>query len=404
MYSTNKHRHQQYPDTDENPTNEIRPQIVSRRLSEVEPDELDWLGLERVPLGKLTLLAGDPGLGKSFLTLDMAARVSRGEPWPDDPATLQPVGSVILFSAEDDLADTIRPRLDKADADVSRIMAVEGVQWSDAEHDESGVRHFSLENDLPRLEELITENPGTRLVVIDPISAFCGRTDSHKNSEVRALLSPLAQLASKHSVAVVAVTHLSKSMNNKAVYRAMGSLAFAAAARAVWAVTKAQNDPDRRLLLPVKMNLSPNETGLAYSIINGRVEWEPDPVQLTAEDAFAAEIENVGNGKGQERREAAEFLREELANGPRPSKEIIGDAKERGISVKTLRRAYKDMSGKPQKNGMTGGWEWGLPSEDAHEDAEVAHHSEVGIFGESGHLRELETKLDDPNEVVEWAS
>jgi archaellum biogenesis ATPase FlaH len=204
MYSTNKHRHQQYPDTDENPTNEIRPQIVSRRLSEVEPEELDWLWLERVPLGKLTLLAGDPGLGKSFLTLDMAARVSRGEPWPDDPATLQPVGSVILFSAEDDLADTIRPRLDKADADVSRIMAVEGVQWSDAEHDESGVRHFSLENDLPRLEELITENPGTRLVVIDPISAFCGRTDSHKNSEVRALLSPLAQLASKHSVAVVA--------------------------------------------------------------------------------------------------------------------------------------------------------------------------------------------------------
>jgi RecA-family ATPase len=196
-------------------------------LDSVVREQLDWLWPGRIPLGKLTLLAGDPGLGKSFVTLDMAARVSRGSEWPDLPLIEQPSGGVVLLNAEDDLADTIAPRLDQAGADDSQIVAFEGVRTGRKK------RLIALDTDIPRLEEVLINRPNVRLVVIDPLSAYCGGIDSHKNSEVRGLLAQLAVLAHRHRVAVVAVTHLNKSRDKKAVYRAMGSLAFAAAARAM---------------------------------------------------------------------------------------------------------------------------------------------------------------------------
>ena len=200
------------------------PRAIATYVASVDRQQLEWLWPGRIPLGKLTLMCGDPGLGKSFVTLDMAARVSTGDPWPDTSLLRQPAGGVVLFNAEDDLADTIAPRLDRMGADDKRIVAIEGVAV------QSQQRHFSLEIDLPRLEEVLDDNPDARLVVIDPVSAYCGSVDSHKNADVRGLLAPLANLASRRRVAIVCVTHLSKSGGNKAVYRAMGSLAFAAAA------------------------------------------------------------------------------------------------------------------------------------------------------------------------------
>jgi len=218
-----------------------KPLAITRRLTNVEREQLTWLWPGRIPLGKLTLLAGDPGLGKSFVTLDIAARVSSGSPWPDMPLFPQSPSGVVLFNAEDDLGDTIAPRLDKAGADDTNILIVEGVSFMGQR------RHFSLEQDLQRLVEVIEQNPGTRLVIIDPISAYTGKVDSHNNSEVRGLLAPLAEIASRFDLSIVAVTHLSESGGAKAVYRAMGSLAFAAASRAVWAIVKDQDDPQRRL-------------------------------------------------------------------------------------------------------------------------------------------------------------
>ena len=238
-----------------------KPHAILQSLVVVTRESLEWLWPGRIPLGKLTLLAGDPGLGKSFVTLDIASRVSRGDAWPDMPLLKQTPGDVILLNAEDDLADTIAPRLDKMSADDSRILALEGIE-ADGKR-----RHFSLEADLPRLEEVLAENEDIRLVVIDPIAAYCGAVDSHKNSDVRGLLAPLAELAGRYRVAIVSVTHLSKSGGTKAVYRAMGSLAFAAAARAVWAITKDSDDPERRLFLPAKLNLARDPDGLAYRIV-----------------------------------------------------------------------------------------------------------------------------------------
>ena len=340
-----------------------KPSAITRRLSAVERETLQWLWPGRIPLGKLTLLAGDPGLGKSFVTLDIAARVSSGEPWPDLPLLKQTPASVLLFNAEDDLADTIAPRLDKAGADDRNIVAVEGVALGDQR------RHFSLEQDLPRLEEVLEQVPETRLIVIDPISAYTGKIDSHKNADVRGMLAPLAELAGRHRLAIVAVTHLSKSGGSKAVYRAMGSLAFAAASRAVWAVAKDPNDPQRRLFLPGKLNLARDPEGLAYRIEDGRVAWEAEPVRVHADEAFAAELK-AAQGKdkrGTERREAMEWLREQLKDGPCPASDLIELGEQYGFTKRTLQRALKEIGGARKKDSFGGPWLWSLPDEGANE-------------------------------------
>lgn len=375
--------------------NTSRSPIITR-LSDVQPQPLEWLWLNRIPLGKLTLYAGDPGLGKSFTTLDIAARVSRGASWPDMLEVPQPVGSVILFNAEDDLETTIRPRLDRAGADVERIVAIQGVADA-AGNGQFQTRHFNLGRDLPMLERAIADTPGTRLVVIDPISAYCGGVDSHRNADVRALLAPLADLAARHRVAIVAVTHLNKAVGGKAVYRASGSLAFAAAARAVWVVVKDPENPDRRLILPAKMNLAPDSTGLAYSIVDGAVAWEREGVRLTADEAFAAELESGNGGRGAERREAMDWLRDTLGvNGPMAAIEVIGAAREYGIAEKTLRRAFKDIGGSTRKSDFAGEWLWTLPSQGG-QDARVP---DVAIFDGSEHLRHEH----GGEEVLEWSA
>lgn len=331
------------------------PIAILRRLNEITREELEWLWPGRIPIGKLTLLAGDPGLGKSFVTLDLAARVSRGDAWPDLPLVKQKPGGVVLMNCEDDAGDTIAPRLDKAGADDKRIVLLEGVRQLDRR------RQFSLESDLPRLEDVLGQFTTTRLVVIDPIAAYCGNIDSHKNSDVRGMLAPLAELAGRHRIAILAVTHLSKSGGAKAVYRAMGSLAFAAAARAVWAIVKDSNDPDRRLFLPAKLNLARDPDGLAYRIDDARVVWEYDPVQMHADEAFLMEFaEKNPKPRGSERAEAVEWIREFLANGELPASEVIETGKQYGFSERTLRRAYKEIGAKPKKESFEGPWLWKL--------------------------------------------
>ncbi|REJ91095.1 MAG: hypothetical protein DWQ34_15780 [Planctomycetota bacterium] len=337
--------------------------LIARRVSDVKRETLQWLWPGRIPLGKLTLLAGDPGLGKSMVSIDITARVSRGGSWPDNSLMTQPVGTVIMFNAEDDLEDTIAPRLDAARADDRQIIAVEGVE-AHSEKDRYE-RTFTLQSDLPRLEELLDVNPDTRLVVVDPISAYCGNVDTHKNSDVRSLLAPLAQLAGRRRIAVVAITHLTKGVGSKAVYRAMGSLAFAAAARAVWTIVQDADDRQRRLLLPAKLNLAHSPDGLAYRIKESCVVWDADPIPMHADDAFAAEVA-AQNGRGTSKRatlkqEAMEWLQSVLTDVPRSASEIAEEGDQSGFDKRTLQRAYKALGGVPQKDGFDGGWVWSLP-------------------------------------------
>lgn len=198
--------------------------LVLTRLSDVTPQPVTWLWPGRIPCGKLTMVVGDPGLGKSLMLVDLAARITRGEVLPGS-GTRTSAADVIVLSAEDDPADTIRPRFDLAAGDPARVHLLQAVK------DASGADSpFSLACDLPLLEAaVLTHKPAA--IIIDPISCYLGDRDSYKDTEVRAVLAPLATLANQHRVAVVAVVHLGKNEQRRALYRALGSIAFVAAAR-----------------------------------------------------------------------------------------------------------------------------------------------------------------------------
>ena len=373
------------------------PVIV--RLADVKPEPVAWLWPGRIALGTLTLIAGDPGLGKSLLTLDMASRVSTGAGWPDRRGESSTPGGVVLLSAEDGVSNTIRPRLDAAGACVSRIVALEAIQTVDNIGRESA-RTFDLSRDLLALESAIRSVEDCRLVVIDPVTAYLGGVDSHKNADVRGLLAPLSALAAEHRIAVIAVTHLNKSGGGPAIYRAMGSLAFPAAARAAWTVSKDKDDSGRRLFVPLKNNLAPDAGGLAYRIEpNGAggypiVAWEPDPVNVSADDALGGDREE--GGRRTERDDAADWLRDLLAHGPCPALDVERDARDAGYSIATVRRAKAAIGVMSRKPAFDGPWVWTLPAEDAQPPkmlTEGAHTPPSEHFGE----KQAEINGNPPN-------
>jgi len=351
-----------------------QPGVCLTKLSEVRRETVRWLWPDRIARGKLTMIAGDPGLGKSFLTIDLASRVSTGVGWPDDPNTTYQPGVVILLNAEDDLADTIGPRLDAAGADSSRIEAITAVRDLD-EHGNQSERMADLSRDIRHIEATLERRPDTRLIIIDPVSAYLGNVDSHKNAEVRAVLAHLSELAAKHGVAVVCVTHLRKG-EGKAIHQPAGSLAFGAAPRTIWAVTRDENDKSRRLMLPVKNNIGSDRQGLAFTLDGTMrpapaIRWAPEPVDMTADDAIGES--KPGPGPEPSARQAAEqWLRWKLSGGPVPQQEVEEHAQAEGHTKATLRRAKESLrviAFQPEKPGP---WYWKLPDADGPDAQGVA--------------------------------
>lgn len=344
-----------------------------RRLSEIKSEPIKWLWSNRIARGKITILAGDPGLGKSQITAFMAGVVTNGRIWPVEKARC-PKGNVVFLSAEDDASDTIRPRLEAVGADLDKVFIVNAVKSCEGEG-ENYERSFDLKQDIKHLEIFLREIGGAVLLVIDPISAYLGGTDSHKNADIRALLAPLSDLAAKHKVAVIGVTHLNKSQSRQALQRVTGSLAFVAAARAAYVVAKDQNAPDRRLLLPIKNNIGDDRTGFGFSIESvtlsvgistSKIVFEPDLVTESADNVLNFD----GNSEGRSAlEEAKQFLREVCVLG-RTAKQVKKQAEEAGISYATLRRAKEELGIKPKKDGQNGPWVWRLPD---LEDAQDAH-------------------------------
>jgi hypothetical protein len=327
---------------------------IIKRLVDVRTRKVERLWPNKIPSGKLTLLVGDPCLGKSFLTLYIASRVTNGLCWPDLPDEPTPKGSVVILSAEDDLSDTVVPRLSAHDADLNRITAIEGVTRQDRKF------HFNLVRDLPALEQAVDETEGVRLIVIDPITAYLGATDSHKNAEVRGVLAPLSQLAAKRGVAVLGVSHLRKG-EGKALYRVLGSLAFVAAARALWMVSRDAENATRRLLVPAKCNLAIQPTSLAFSIIDGVVCFEANPVNITADEALRTPDESERCAMT----EAVQWLQGVLGDGRVKAGDIFKSAKINHISEITLRRAAEKIGVLKSREGFGafGGWYWQLPED-----------------------------------------
>lgn len=199
------------------------------RMDTVQPRAIEWLWADRIPMGKLTLIVGNPGVAKSFLTMDIAARVSSGSGWPDEREQREPA-DVMLVAVEDAIDDTVAPRLLAAGADMSRIHSLQGVAFREE------TRAFTL-RDLYTIEAALHDLPDVKLLVIDPLTAIMDGIDSHKNAEVRSAIRPLADLAERTGIAVVCVSHTRKS-EGAAIHATLGSVGYVAAARAVWAVTK----------------------------------------------------------------------------------------------------------------------------------------------------------------------
>jgi putative DNA primase/helicase len=321
----------------------LSKKIIARPYAEIEATDVSYLWQDRIALGKLTLLAGEPGLGKTFAAIDIAAHVSTGSPFID--GSTPPKGKVAIITAEDGAGDTIRPRLDAAGADVSQVLHVDGVAQLQA------LGFLSLQTDLLPLSEFIEEHK-LKLIIIDPLAAFLGdKIDSHSNTQVRAVLGPLCELCERHRVALLGITHLAKS-EAKAINRVIGSIAFVAASRACWLVAKDQDDEEKRLFLPVKNNLA-RCNGLAYSIIDGRCHWEEGEVMVSADD-----IEGDDSPRG----EAKQWLRAKLEDGPKPAKWLLSNSKSDGISEKTLRRAQKELGIISDRLGDA--WVWRLPEQE----------------------------------------
>jgi putative DNA primase/helicase len=314
-----------------------RAEVVS--LDFVEPQEIDWLWQERIPLGMLTIIAGDPGVGKSFLSLYIASLVTTANPTPDN--TIPAFGSVIILSAEDSLEHVIRPRLEALGADVTKIKAIRCVRRKDAQGNET-TDHFNIQTDRFELERILEETPDVKLVIIDPLSAYFGSVDTHKDSNVRSVLAPLVEMAGRFNIALVCILHLNKGSSSKACYRTMGSLAFPAAARTVWLVSPEPGVPNssRRLFIAAKHNILKEPKTLAFEIIENKVIFDNQPVDITADDVFA----NKGKREESELAIAIEFLEEVFQSVSSISaKEVYKLAKTEGYNQKTLNRAKKEL-------------------------------------------------------------
>ena len=318
--------------------------LVIVRAADVTPVAVDWIWEGRIARGKLTIVAGAPDVGKSQIGAYIAARITKREHWSQ--GALAPQGDVVILASEDSIEDTWVPRLMAAGADLDRVHFVKMVI------DERGKRRtFNLQSDLDALGEKLNALQKPQLVIIDPITSYLGKVDAHRTPDVRAVMEPVTALAESCRVGIFAVTHPPKAQAT-AMNAFTGSMAFVASARIAFIVID-EPKTERRLMLPVKNNVGIKAQGRGYSIAAKIVAenisapyiiWDDAPVDMTADQAIVAAAKHAKEGR-RSLKDAIEFLRELLADGPVGATDVEEAATEEGISKRTLARAKKELRG-----------------------------------------------------------
>jgi hypothetical protein len=346
-------------------TGQGNPTPVVVRLDTVQPAAVEWLWRGWIPRRTVVLLDGDPGLGKSTIALDLAARVTRG--WEMPPAGgpcegAEPEG-VLLLSAEDDLARTIRPRLDAAGADPALVWFLQAIRTADDE------RPPVLPWDLTLAEGMILEHD-VRLVVVDPLMAYLdGNISSFKDQDVRRCMHRLTLLAHKTGAAILVIRHLNKLVGGPALYRGGGSIGIIGAVRSALLVGRDPTDSSRCVLASNKSNLGPAPKSRLYTMTPATPNVARigcgEETDLTADDLVAKA--NGGRKRGQtgEALEAAvAFLERALGDGPKWVEHLAKWAKAECVSWASVKRAKKELEIVAGHDGASGRWCWRLPGQD----------------------------------------
>lgn len=341
------------------------PVVVT--LGDVAPEAIEWLWHGYLPAGKLVVLDGDPGLGKSTVTLDWATTVSTGKPWPDGSGCER--AGVLLLSAEDGLADTIRPRLDGAGADCEQIHAMTDVAY----HDDEGVlrrRMPVLPADVPLITQTVKER-GVRLVVVDVLMAYLdGGVNAHRDQDVRRALAPLAAMAERTGACVVVLRHLNKSNEGPAIYRGGGSIGITGAVRAAFLVSSDPDaDPDdhsRRVLASVKMNIARTPASQLFRLVAdddvgpSRIEW----LGSSPHSADQLLADRSHDEEDDDRDELVVLLTRLLTDegGCGDAGKLTKQLRGLGYAERTIQRARRRAGITTSKTSFDGGgWVWSLP-------------------------------------------
>ncbi len=384
------------------------------RASDITPEPIAWLWDGWLAAGKMHVFGGAPGTGKTTISMGLAATVTTGGRWPDGTRSI--AGNVVIWSGEDDPADTLIPRLALSGADLSRVYFIADIREGNEQ------RSFDPARDTEPLRRKLAEIGGVKLLIVDPVvSAIAG--DSHKNAEVRRGLQPLVDLAGAMRCALLGITHFSKGTSGRdPVERLTGSLAFGALARVVLVAAKHQEEGENgrtvRLFCRAKSNIGPDGDGFEYDLHQSELKTHPgifassvlwgDAVEGAARELLATADATSDDGEGGTLTDAKRFLSDLLADGPLPSNTIKADADGAGYSWATIRRAQKALGIDPKKEGGHFGttkqqWLWRLPIEDAQhaqrehlqgdslkmlKNAEDAQQKEVSTFREIEHLQE----------------
>ena len=280
-------------------------------MQDIEVEDIEWLIYPFIPYGKITIIQGDPGEGKTTLVLQIIARLTKGEAIINEKAK-QPI-NVIYQTAEDGLGDTIKPRLLSADADCSKVLVIDD-------------KDTPLTMRDVRLEQAIVETKA-KLVVLDPIQGFLGAdVDMHRANKIRPVMKHIAELADKYKCAIILIGHMNKCSMGKSTYRGLGSIDFQAAARSVLIVGRIKDEPEIRVVCQTKSSLAPEAKSIAFRLSkeNG-FEWIGE-YDVTADDLLS------GTAKGTKKQAAIDFLEEFVLNGAKPQTEIMKLAKEKGFS------------------------------------------------------------------------
>ncbi len=307
------------------------------KMSEIQSEEIEWLWYPFVPYGKLTIIQGDPGDGKTTLALNIAAKLSKGESLDEEMKISEPI-NIIYQTAEDGLADTVKPRLELADADCERILVI----------DESS-EALSMADE--RLEEAI-KLTNAKLLILDPIQAYLGAgTDINRANEARDMTKKLGALAEKYKCAVLLIGHMNKASGTKVSYRGIGSIDFFAVARSVLLVGRIEGEESLRAVVQIKNNLAAFGNSKAFELSEEGFRWIGD-YDISADEVLGG-IAPKANKLDQAKR-----LLLELAEGTNrmQSKDIFEIAKEEEISKRTLENAKRELNISAKKINNT--WYW----------------------------------------------